>query len=149
MECLTIDVLPGSKSFWEKMHAYSCIRSRASCCSLRFPLINPRQVKLLQAYPLRSPLLCWNFSGKSVDSIWSDILGHSFIFHLILVPLPTCIDGAMLAASDCANLNVMVLRVMPLPDKFLSTTVTFELPGLNSEVFPRMNTLVHLGGRSH
>ena len=27
LECLTIDVLPKSKSFLEKMQAYSCIRS--------------------------------------------------------------------------------------------------------------------------
>ena len=33
MECLTIDVLPKSKSFWEKMQAYSHIRSQASCCN--------------------------------------------------------------------------------------------------------------------
>ena len=41
-------------------------------------------------------------------------------------------------------ISVCGFRVMSLPDKFLSATVTPDLPGLNSEVFPRMNTLVHL-----
>ena len=33
MECLTIEVLPRSKSSWEKMQVNSCIRSRAAYCS--------------------------------------------------------------------------------------------------------------------
>ena len=36
-------------------------------------------------------------------------------------------------------------RVMSLPDKFLSTTVTPHPLSINSEVFPVTSTLVHLG----
>ena len=39
-------------------------------------------------------------------------------------------------------------KVMSFPDKFLSTTVTPDPPGLSSEVFPRTNMLIHLGDGS-
>ena len=41
MECLTIDVLPKSKSFWETMQAYPCTRSQASCCNCGSHSSNP------------------------------------------------------------------------------------------------------------
>ena len=42
-------------------------------------------------------------------------------------------------------ISVHSSRVMSLPDKFLSTTVTPDPPGLKSGVFPGINILVHLG----
>ena len=50
----------------------------------------------------------------------------------------------MLAAVT-VPISVHGSRVMSLPDKFLITTVTPDHSGLNSEVFPRTNTLIHLG----
>ena len=41
--------------------------------------------------------------------------------------------------------SVHASRVMSLPYKFLSTTVTPDPPGTNSEVYPGTNTLMHLG----
>ena len=35
-------------------------------------------------------------------------------------------------------------RVTSLPNKFLSTTATPDPPGINSEVLPGMNILLHL-----
>ena len=67
-----------------------------------------------------------------------------FLFSSKSEPLPTCIDGTMLAAVT-VPISVHGSKVMSLPDKFLSTTVTSDLQGLNSEVFPGINTLVHLG----
>ena len=67
-----------------------------------------------------------------------------FLFHLSFGLLPTCIDGTMLVAVT-VPVSVHGSRVMSLPDKFLSATFTPDPPGLNSEVFPRTNTLIHLG----
>ena len=53
-------------------------------------------------------------------------------------------DGTMLVAVT-VPISVHGSRVMSLPDKFLSTTVTPDPPGLNSEVFHGTNILVHLG----
>ena len=50
----------------------------------------------------------------------------------------------MLAAVT-VPISVHGSRVTSCPDKFLSTTVTSDPPGFNSEVFPKTNTLVHLG----
>ena len=50
----------------------------------------------------------------------------------------------MLAAVTVPT-SVCDSRVISHPDKFLSTTVTPDPPGTNSEVFPGANTLVHLG----
>ena len=50
----------------------------------------------------------------------------------------------MLAAVT-VPISVHGSKVKSLPDNLLSTTVTSDLLGLNSEVFPGMNTLVHLG----
>ena len=50
----------------------------------------------------------------------------------------------MLATMTVA-ISVHGSRVMSLPDKFLSATVTPVLSGLNSEVFPGTNILIYLG----
>ena len=67
-----------------------------------------------------------------------------FLVHIILVYYPPCIDGTMLVAVT-VPISVYGSRVMSLSDKFLTTTVTPVPPGLNSEVFPGTNTLIHLG----
>ena len=52
---------------------------------------------------------------------------------LAVVTIPTSVCGS---------------KVTSLPYRFQRTTVTPDSPGINSEVFPGMNTLVHLGDGS-
>ena len=42
-------------------------------------------------------------------------------------------------------ISVCGSKVTYLPDKFLSTTATPDPPGINSEVLPGTNILLHLG----
>ena len=51
----------------------------------------------------------------------------------------------MLAAVTIPT-SVCGSRVTTLPGKFLSTTVTPDPLGINLEVLPEMNILLHLGG---
>ena len=70
-----------------------------------------------------------------------------FLSHLSLSHyLPALM--ALCWAADTVPISVHDSRVMSHHDKFLSTMVTSDFLGLNSEAFPRMNTLVHLGESS-
>ena len=55
--------------------------------------------------------------------------------------------GTMLVAAT-VPMSVLGFNFMSLPDLFTTTTLILELPGFNLEVFPGMNTVVHLGDDS-
>ena len=140
MECLTIGVLPRSKSFWEKIQAYSLIRSQACCCILGSQSSIPDKSSKILSGPL---LPYWNHSGKPVNTTWADIC-CTFSFLSNFCSLPTYIEGNILAAVTVPT-PVHCSRAMSLPDKFLSTTYTLDPPGFNLEVFLRTKTHMHLG----
>ena len=140
MDCLTMEVLPKSKSFGEKMQAYSCIKSGASCCiSGSQPSIPDRSIfcKMSSVSSCQTP---------SDNLTWADI--HcTFLFSLKSCSSGICIDGTMLAVVTVTT-SVCGSRVTSLPDKFLSTPATPDLLGINSEVLAGMNILFHLGDGS-
>ena len=61
-----------------------------------------------------------------------------------LASLLTFILGTMLVAVT-VPISVPGFNFTSYLDLFTTTTLIWELPGFNSEVFPRMNTVVHLG----
>ena len=93
-------------------------------------------------------------SSGSVSSCWisSDKFACTdihctFSFSLKSCLSGICIDGTMLAAVTMPTL-VLGSNVISLPDKFLRTTATPDPPGINLEVLPGTNILVHLGDGS-
>ena len=120
------------------MQAYSHIKFQASCYILGSHSSVPDK-SIFCKISSGSVTLCEVPSDRSA---WTDI-HYIFSFSAISGSLGICIDGTMLAvvtipASVCGS------EVTSLPDKFLSTTVTPESPGINSEVFPVTNTPIHL-----
>ena len=59
----------------------------------------------------------------------------------------TCVVSTMLAAVP-VPISVPGFNFTSHLDLFITITSILELPGFNSEVFPRMNTVVHLGDDS-
>ena len=143
MEGLMVDVLPMSRSFWEKMQAYSRIRSWASCC-----IIGSQS-----AIPNKS--IFWNISSGSVSSCWifpSDKSSWADLHCMFSCSFSSCllgiyIDGTMLAAVTMPT-SVWGSKIISVPDKFQNITATPDPPGINSEVLPETIILVHLGDGS-
>ena len=54
-----------------------------------------------------------------------------------------CWQQVTLPTSVCSS------KVISLPHKFLSNTVTPDSPGINLEVFPEKDTLIHMGRWFH
>ena len=111
-----MEVLPKSKSFLEKMQAYSCIKSQASCCILGSQSSIPDRSIFHKMSSVSSCQI------PSDNSSWADI--HcAFSFSSKSFSPGICIDGTMLAVVTMPT-SVCGSRLTSLPDKFLSTTAT-------------------------
>ena len=137
-----IDVLSRSRSFCKKIQAYSHIRLWAFCCTVGPNL----QSMTSQCSGVSSGSVPSCILSPSDNSTWADLhWTSSFSFKSCLSGI--CTDGTMLAAVTMPP-SVWGYKIISLPDKFWSTTTTLDSPGINSEVLPGMNIILHLGDDS-
>ena len=94
-------VLPKSRSFHEKIQAYSRIRSQAACCTLGSQSSIPDKSTFCKISSV-SVSSCWISLDKST---WAD-LHCNFSFSVKSCLSGICIEGTMLAAVKYANFSI-------------------------------------------
>ena len=108
----------------------SFIPDKSSFCRISFnPVLTISEVSFNTLDPSRADRL---------DTISDSVTSASLL---------TFILGTMLATVTIP-ISVLGFKFRSLLDYFTTTTSILELPGFNSEVFPRIITVVHLGDNS-